>query len=527
MIKLRLFNKKNATHQKGQAFVETAFIFPLLLFIVLGVVEVGWALRGYLTLSNINREVTRRAVKPFYLDFSERSMPYNRDESVQLVGYTSNVIYPYFYASRGSNQYDFDADKFAMLPGLPHALNKTADSFTKGEEANLTLTYFVARTGYPCDPSDINSSGEWNCNCDDFDTALDTIFADSQNPDYTLAKDAYQNISQNFSFDDIILHPKNEGYEYYVYQYVPPNIEGKPSEPQPAFDDIQTLLREQYDDTADNPAYQNFVYYKALENAKFNCELLKKTVKKVGENAGGDPVYELGTPSEHNIVYSEIFYKQAQLLGFPILSNTLLDPISMYVQSSMRLMPTVRGGLDPSTNGPVCAPMPFVANAEKLDEAKSYLSGSGDQDGDGVYDGAFNITPINLVENGLDWIQWNGDHKSFNDFYYLKYEIEYPQMALNQRDEPLKAGDAISIWNPAIDDDNIEDEDWVEIERLLNNLAGQEVMVVASGGAGVAKIVIKSVDFDLTSISGSRQPEIYAYLTGGAEAECFDTTYAP
>lgn len=55
---------------KSQALVETAIITPILIFLLIGVLEVGWALRGYLVLTNANREAARFAVRQNYLDFS-------------------------------------------------------------------------------------------------------------------------------------------------------------------------------------------------------------------------------------------------------------------------------------------------------------------------------------------------------------------------------------------------------------------------------------------------------------------------
>ncbi len=55
MIK-NLFNKLGkATAGPGQSLVEIAITAPLLIFLLLGVFEVGWALRGYLVLVNVNR----------------------------------------------------------------------------------------------------------------------------------------------------------------------------------------------------------------------------------------------------------------------------------------------------------------------------------------------------------------------------------------------------------------------------------------------------------------------------------------
>lgn len=57
--------------RKGQALVETAIITPLLIFILIGVFEVGYALRGYLVLVNATREAARFAVRPGYTDYTK------------------------------------------------------------------------------------------------------------------------------------------------------------------------------------------------------------------------------------------------------------------------------------------------------------------------------------------------------------------------------------------------------------------------------------------------------------------------
>ena len=67
---------------RGQSLVETALIAPLLLLMFLGVIEVGWALRGYLVLLNANREATRFAARGTYLDFSQ---PNIEDVGYELV----------------------------------------------------------------------------------------------------------------------------------------------------------------------------------------------------------------------------------------------------------------------------------------------------------------------------------------------------------------------------------------------------------------------------------------------------------
>lgn len=66
----------NSSKGFGQALVETALIAPILIFLLIGVFEVGWALRGYLVLVSASRETTRFAVRPNYLTYDEEG--YNR-----------------------------------------------------------------------------------------------------------------------------------------------------------------------------------------------------------------------------------------------------------------------------------------------------------------------------------------------------------------------------------------------------------------------------------------------------------------
>lgn len=47
---------------KGQAMVELAIILPILLLIVMGIIEFGFMINSYLTISNISREGARAAI---------------------------------------------------------------------------------------------------------------------------------------------------------------------------------------------------------------------------------------------------------------------------------------------------------------------------------------------------------------------------------------------------------------------------------------------------------------------------------
>lgn len=57
--------------QRGQSLVETAIIAPLLLLMFIGVLEVGWALRGYMVTLNASREAARFAARGRYIDFAD------------------------------------------------------------------------------------------------------------------------------------------------------------------------------------------------------------------------------------------------------------------------------------------------------------------------------------------------------------------------------------------------------------------------------------------------------------------------
>ena len=60
---------------KGQGLVEFALVLPILLLLLLGVFEVGWALRSYIVLANVNREATRFAARGIYLDLDQKNDP--------------------------------------------------------------------------------------------------------------------------------------------------------------------------------------------------------------------------------------------------------------------------------------------------------------------------------------------------------------------------------------------------------------------------------------------------------------------
>lgn len=102
--------------------VETAIIAPVLIFMLIGVFEVGWALRGYLVLASANREAARFAVRGNYLsEFSEA-------EYGRVVSQAFNSL---------SNQIPFQSG------------------------GTVIVSHFFVNTGYICDPEDDSL-----CDCD-------------------------------------------------------------------------------------------------------------------------------------------------------------------------------------------------------------------------------------------------------------------------------------------------------------------------------------------------------------------------
>ncbi|MCL4301590.1 MAG: pilus assembly protein [Anaerolineae bacterium] len=173
----RLFYRLRLKEQQGQSLVELAITAPILVFMLLGVFEVGWALRGYLVLTNVNREITRFAIRPGYLDYSIKN---NTITSATTVGYSEVLSYVY---TTLSDQLPLD--------------------FSTGQTATLIISHIVADTGLPC-ALDANGRLPANCDCNRFVT----------DPNY------YINGTNVLTFDDLILHPGLPGYQYfYAYTF--------------------------------------------------------------------------------------------------------------------------------------------------------------------------------------------------------------------------------------------------------------------------------------------------------------------
>lgn len=164
-LRQRLHAVKHETSDgaRGQSLVEMAIISPLLLLLLIGVFEVGWAIRGYIVLSNANREATRLAAKGLYLDFSEIDP--------DSIGYASVLTHT---MSSLSQQMPFD-----VTSGNPNG--------------TLIISHYLVATGKPC-----------------------------ANPPCATSEAACQDPAQreaDFTMDDVVLHPQVPGYAHFSVTY--------------------------------------------------------------------------------------------------------------------------------------------------------------------------------------------------------------------------------------------------------------------------------------------------------------------
>lgn len=198
---------------KGQALVESAIIFPILVFLLIGVLEVGWIIRAYLVLTNASREAARFAVRQNYLDFRSPNPDY-----ASVWTHTLNSI---------SGQIDYNENTGAMIV-----------SYLEAESA-CTLPFTIT-------------------------TPLDV-------PTYT-----------------------------WTY---------------PATAAVQTQL---------------------------NYALLGAELGRLQQQHSCDAIAQHLIPRPNNVVIVELFFEQHQLLGFPIISNSFTDPVTLYSVATFRKIQETR-----------------------------------------------------------------------------------------------------------------------------------------------------------------------------------------
>jgi hypothetical protein len=183
----------------GQSLVEMAIISPLLILMLIGVLEVGWAIRGYVVMLNADREATRFSARGYYLDFNERNP--NDIGYVRVLSHTLDSL---------ARQLPFD-----VVSANPNG--------------TLIVSHFVVDTGKPCaDPP---------CN-DDCAAAYavqgrpDTSLCDCSSPDRREA---------DYPYDDWVAHPGMPDYQHFATYY------GIPRESRINYEEEVAKLKEQND----------------------------------------------------------------------------------------------------------------------------------------------------------------------------------------------------------------------------------------------------------------------------------------
>jgi hypothetical protein len=415
--------------------VETAIIAPILIFFLIGVFEVGNAVRSYLVLVNVNREITRFAIRPGYLDFSTRdqiTLSYQRVRDwvdVSLAG-----------------QLDLN--------------------FADAGNASLIVSHVVVDTALPCE--DIQTKPN-NCDCDAF----------LNNPNY----------ANNYTLDDLIVHPGKSGMAYQAEQFGPQETQ---TGPKTSRIDFERLINEEL----------------APQNNKFNCEIIKKG----------------GVPSSNNLIITEVFLDQTQMVGFPFISNPFTDPYPLYSRTAMRLSAS-RTTNDLDTIGPVCIAHPITFGPQVLDDFDNPTPNQNIDAFEGDAPGNFG------------WLAWNPDEKDVN---YVESELINPRLSMNdftnvnnRNDHSLSIGDDVSVKTGVANS--------AEIEEQMQMLVGQEVLVpVYSENLGqgakayyhvehFARVRIDQICLPRNgkTCSGKGQKEIKATFLGYDDEACTDSNSPP
>ncbi len=170
-------NNSKKEKSRGQSLVEMAIVAPILVFMLIGLYEVGALLWGYMTLLNVDREATRFSTIAGALDFSQPPAA-TLEENYEQIGYQKVIT----HATR-SNAGQLKLEQYL------------ADVNVDDPNATIIISHIVVDTRQPC-----NSYPPGNQVEDCFET-----IADCEANEYTK--------------DDLVAHPDMPGYEYLRYTY--------------------------------------------------------------------------------------------------------------------------------------------------------------------------------------------------------------------------------------------------------------------------------------------------------------------
>jgi hypothetical protein len=231
---MKMFTKRclRESQHKAQSLVETSIIVPILVLFLLGVFEVGWALRGYLVLANANREAARFAIRPRYVNYDDEYPDYT--------------------------------------PIVTQAFNSLSNQIPFTNSGVIIVSRIFIDTGYPCDPAELLEMAHRVC---DWQVAMAHPYTPT-----------------------IVITPLDVATYTFTY---------------PATSTQHTRL--DYNALKEQLIARNFQH---------NAELMERT--------------GWALPQADDVIIVEMFFNQPQLLGFPGLSNSLMDPIHMYTSTFVR-----------------------------------------------------------------------------------------------------------------------------------------------------------------------------------------------
>lgn len=282
---------------RGQSLVETAVALPVFMLLLLGVFEVGWALRAYLVLANVNREATRFAARGVYLDLKQKGDP-------TLVGYDKVVSHTYDALSAQLNPLSLDA--------------------AAGNSSMIVTYYNVEPQAFVC-PGDED--------CSDYDCSQFEL----DHPGY-VAGESYNIIEYPLLSPPAPLAANPELPDWYTN----PVLSVSNTKPITGYYFYQGLATDINALSRIDPEQK--VAEVRAENNKQNCELLKKRLP----------------PASNNVIVVENIYYLEQLVGLPFISVFIPDPIPLYTHTAMRMVTNVRALDEPDEEASDCELLPFA-----------------------------------------------------------------------------------------------------------------------------------------------------------------------
>ena len=296
-----------------------------------------------------------------------------------------------------------------------------------GDEPNasMILSHIVVDAAFPC----VRYQGNDPVVPYEFDPNCDCRTGDPSDPD--------GDGTSWFSRDDLVAHPGDPEYPHYLQTFgitATTRIEG-------GYAGEAEKLRE-----ASN---------------QLNCTLLK-----TGAVASQLPI--------NNILIAEMIYEQPHLMGAPIISNRLTDPVPLYGHTAMRIVPSREDDTQTSI-GPTCELYPFTF-------PEDLFAG---YDPDNPPPGGFPIDAFEGSGSGnFGWLTWDPD-PSQNDANYLAEQLANPRLSMydftntsDPNDHSLSLGDDISSGTGTTHSS--------DVDALLQGLEGKviRVPVYSSGGGG-------------------------------------------